>query len=84
MISSFGLLSIHFRQFVTEFWPLNDRMSLPLNILNMNNEFRLNCAYALILMTSSLGLLSDHFRLFVTELWPLNVRISFPLSILYE
>ena len=35
--SNLGLLSIHFRLFITELWPLNNiRISFPLNILRMN------------------------------------------------
>ena len=37
MTSSLGLLSVNFRQFSTELWPLNDViLSFPLNIFSMN------------------------------------------------
>ena len=37
LTSGLGLLSIHFRQFNTELWPLNDvRILFLLNILSMN------------------------------------------------
>ena len=46
IISRLGLLSIKFRKFATELWPLIDfRISFPLNILRMNQNLTKFCIH---------------------------------------